>query len=76
MGGFRGIGNRKYGKSSRGLGRALEWITARRTGVPKGRIIRQELERARDSANCPFLRLAGAVAGPADLSTLTGFSRK
>lgn len=55
-----------------------EWLnhTARRMGVPKGRIIRQELERARDSANCPFLRLAGAVAGPADLSTLTGFSRK
>jgi len=55
-----------------------EWLnhTARRTGVPKGRIIRQELEKARDSAECPFLRLAGAVAGPADLSTRKGFSRK
>lgn len=55
-----------------------EWLnhTSRRTGVPKGRIIRQELEKARDSAKSPFLRLAGAVAGPPDLSTRKGFSRK
>jgi hypothetical protein len=55
-----------------------EWLNdaSRRTGVPKGRIIREELERARNSPNRPFLRLAGAVAGPADLSTRKGFSRK
>jgi hypothetical protein len=55
-----------------------EWLNhaARRTGVPKGRIIRQELEKARDSAKSPFLRLAGAVAGPAEISTRKGFSRK
>jgi predicted transcriptional regulator len=55
-----------------------EWLnqSARETGVPKGRIIREELERARNAAKRPFLRLAGAVAGPADLSTHKGFSRK
>ena len=55
-----------------------EWLNdaSRRTGVPKGRIIREELERARNSPKRPFLRLAGAVAGPADLSTRKGFSRK
>ena len=55
-----------------------EWLNdaSRRTGVPKGRIVREELEKARISPRRPFLRLAGAVAGPADLSTRKGFSRK
>ena len=55
-----------------------EWLehTARKTGLPKGRIIREELEKARKSANRPFLRLAGAIAGPAGLSVRKGFSRK
>ena len=55
-----------------------EWLsfTARRTGVPKGQIIREEIEKARNSEKRPFLRLAGAVDGPADLSTRKGFSRK
>jgi predicted transcriptional regulator len=55
-----------------------EWLdqAARRTGVPKGRIIREELEKARSAPRRPFLRLAGAVAGPADLSSRKGFSRK
>jgi hypothetical protein len=55
-----------------------EWLdqTARKTGTPKGRIIREELEKARKSAKLPFLRLAGAVAGPVDLSTRKGFSRR
>jgi len=55
-----------------------EWLsqTARRSGVPRGRIIRQELEKARASEKRPFLRLAGAVSGPTDLSTRKGFSRK
>jgi hypothetical protein len=55
-----------------------EWLadTARKTGVPKGRVVREELERARKSAHRPFLRLAGAVSGPPDLSTRKGFSRK
>jgi hypothetical protein len=55
-----------------------EWLaeTARKSGVPKGRIVRDQLERARQSEGQPFLRLAGAVAGPANLSTRKGFSRK
>ncbi|MGA2113567.1 MAG: hypothetical protein ABSH56_02315 [Bryobacteraceae bacterium] len=51
-------------------------LTALKTGVPKGRIVREELEKARTSANRPFLRLAGAVTGPAGLSTRKGFSRR
>lgn len=55
-----------------------KWLdqTARRAGVSRGRIVRMELERARKSSRQPFLRLAGAVEGPADLSTRKGFSRE
>jgi len=55
-----------------------EWLarTARKSGVSRGRIVRMELERARRSAKQPFLRLAGAVEGPPDLSMRKGFSRK
>jgi predicted transcriptional regulator len=55
-----------------------KWLdhTARKTGLPKGRIVREELEKARNSASRPFLRLAGAIAGPSGLSTRKGFSRK
>jgi predicted transcriptional regulator len=54
------------------------WLaeTARKTGIPRGRIIREQLEKARQSEGQPFLRLAGLVAGPANLSTRKGFSRK
>jgi hypothetical protein len=55
-----------------------EWLneTARKTGMPKGRIIREQLDKARSAEKRPFLRLAGAIAGPADLSKRKGFSRK
>jgi len=55
-----------------------EWLnqTAHRTGIPKGRIIRAELEKLRNSEPRPFLRWAGAVSGPRDLSSRRGFSRK
>jgi predicted transcriptional regulator len=55
-----------------------QWLehTARKAGLPKGRIVREELEKARSSANRPFLRLAGAMAGPSGLSMRKGFSRK
>ena len=55
-----------------------KWLdhAARKTGLPKGRIVREELEKARNSGNRPFLRLAGAIAGPSDLSMRKGFSRK
>jgi predicted DNA-binding protein len=55
-----------------------EWLeqTARKTGVPKGHIVREELERAKNSEEPAFLRWAGAIAGPSDLSQRKGFSRK
>jgi len=55
-----------------------EWLdqAARTSGLSRGGIVRMELERARKSPKRPFLRLAGAVEGPADLSTRKGFSRK
>jgi hypothetical protein len=54
-----------------------EWLgeASRKSGIPRGRIVRAELERARDSENRPFLRLAGAIDGSPRLSTRKGFSR-
>lgn len=54
------------------------WLDAasRKAGVPRGRIIRDQLELARRQEKQPFLRLAGSVEGPRDLSTRKGFSRK
>ncbi len=52
------------------------WLetTARTTGLPRGRIIREHLERAMTSdPGQSFLRLAGTVSGPRDLSTRKGF---
>jgi len=54
-----------------------EWLqeTSRRTGLPAGRIIRQQLERARSEAgNQRFLRHAGKISGPQDLSSRKGFA--
>jgi len=57
-----------------------EWLEreARRTGVARGRIVRDQLERAKASASAQsFMRLAGVVhGGPRDVSTRKGFSRK
>jgi predicted DNA-binding protein len=55
-----------------------EWLeaTATQTGVSQGKIIREQLEKARGKEERPFLRLAGKVSGPADLSSRRGFSRK
>ena len=55
-----------------------EWLeaTSRKTGVPRGRIIRDQLQRARTLESPPFMRLAGTIDGPRDLSTRKGFSKK
>ena len=55
-----------------------EWLreTSRKTGVPRGRIVREQLDKAKGAGARPFLRLAGAAAGPANLSTRKGFSPK
>jgi hypothetical protein len=55
-----------------------EWLeeVSARAGVPQGRIVRDELERARSaSARRGFMRLAGSVSGPRNLSSRKGFSR-
>ena len=54
-----------------------EWLdeTARRSGLSRGRVVRMELERARSAGDKPFMRLAGAVKGPVNLSSRKGFSR-
>jgi hypothetical protein len=55
-----------------------QWLeeTAARTGVSQGRIVRDQLERARSGGgDRRFLRLAGSVKGARDLSARKGFSR-
>lgn len=54
-----------------------EWLDAasRKAGVPRGRIVRDQLELARKREKRPFLRLAGSVEGSRDLSTRKGFSK-
>jgi len=57
----------------------LDWLKekSRQTGIPVGRIIRQQLEAAKSSGGKQrFLRHAGAISGgPADVSSRKGFSR-
>ena len=54
-----------------------EWLerTSARTGLPQGRIVRQELERAKTAERKGFMRLAGSVRGARDLSSRKGFSK-
>lgn len=54
------------------------WLqhVAAKTGVPRGKIIRDQLEEARAStSHQSFMRLAGVARGPKDLSSRKGFSR-
>ncbi len=56
-----------------------DWLkkTSRKTGVPAGKVVREQLEKAkRASGNQRFLRLAGKVRGPADLSAREGFGKR
>jgi predicted transcriptional regulator len=57
-----------------------EWLAreAKRTGVSQGKIVRDQLERAKAGASAQaFMRLAGIVrGGPRDVSTRKGFSRR
>jgi len=55
-----------------------DWLEEmrRKTGLPAGRIIRHQLERARCEAGSQrFLRHAGRLTGPPDLSSRKGFAR-
>jgi hypothetical protein len=55
-----------------------EWLAgeAGKTGVPQGKIVRDQLEKARAASSQPFMRLAGSVRGARDLSTRKGFSKR
>jgi len=56
-----------------------EWLADRaaRSGLPQGRIVRDQLERARATDQPKFMRLAGSVkGGPRDVSSRKGFSAK
>jgi predicted DNA-binding protein len=55
-----------------------DWLArvAEQSGVPQGRIVRDQLERARlNGSTQSYMRLAGAVRGPKDLSRRKGFTR-
>ncbi len=54
-----------------------DWLedTSRRTGRSQGEIIREQLERARgEKRQRRFMRLAGCIDGPRELSSRKGFS--
>jgi predicted DNA-binding protein len=55
------------------------WLeeTAARTGVSQGQLIREQLEKAR-AANTQraYVRWAGVIRGPKNLSSRKGFSRQ
>ena len=55
-----------------------EWLKqrSRETGLPQGRIVRNQIESARETQEHPFMALAGTVKGrPRTLSSRKGFSR-
>ena len=55
-----------------------KWLEeeSRKTGLPKGRIVREQLELSRTrKARQPFLDLAGSVEGTPELSRKRGFER-
>jgi len=52
-----------------------DWLagSAERSGLSRGQFIRKVLEQARREEQQPFLRLAGVMSGPRDLSKREGF---
>ena len=55
------------------------WLeeTASRTGLSQGQIVRNQLEKAKSAKNeKPFMRWAGIISGPRNLSSRKGFSKK
>jgi hypothetical protein len=55
-----------------------KWLakTAKKTGVAAEELAARELERAKLHEEKPFMRLAGMLDGPADLSQREGFGRR
>lgn len=55
------------------------WLqdTAARAGISQGQLVREQLEMAKKAnANKSFMRLAGIMRGPKDLSQRKGYSTK
>ncbi|HMC93328.1 MAG TPA: hypothetical protein VKO16_01020 [Polyangia bacterium] len=55
------------------------WLVraAKNTGLTRGQIVREQIEKARlGPESRSFMRLAGTVAGAADLSRRKGFSKR
>jgi hypothetical protein len=55
------------------------WLksTSRKTGVPVSKLVRDHLERAKqETGDKPFLRYAGIMSGPPDLSSRKGYAKK
>ncbi|MGA2177800.1 MAG: ribbon-helix-helix protein, CopG family [Verrucomicrobiota bacterium] len=55
------------------------WLdeTASQAGASRGQLVREQLEKARAGGTTPaFMRLAGCVSGPKDLSPRKGFAKK
>ncbi|PYV16208.1 MAG: hypothetical protein DMG21_12490 [Acidobacteria bacterium] len=55
------------------------WLeeTSRKTGLPAGRIVREQLERARKLTSKPrVLSLAGRISGSRRLSSRKGFAER
>lgn len=49
---------------------------ARRTGLPVGRVVRESLETTLEKENEPvWLKYAGTMSGPKNLSSRKGYSR-
>jgi hypothetical protein len=72
---LRSMGQTLTVRLTKELASWLEEVAAK-TGVSQGKIVRDQLERARARASTqPFMRLAGAAQGPKDLSSRKGFSR-
>lgn len=61
------------------LNKALaEWLadTSERTGIPQGKLVRDQLEKAKAaSGSRPYMRWAGCISGPKDLSMRKGYSK-
>jgi len=56
-----------------------QWLeeTASRSGVSQGQLVREQLEKARAGGTTSrFMRLAGSISGPKDLSIRKGFGGK
>ena len=54
------------------------WLeaTSKKANVPRGRIIREQLELARRRQDQPFMHLVGSVEGARDLSARKGFAKR